>query len=62
MDHDLVLGRLLEIEDGRELGGVDDDGLGGILRLLARLGDDDRDRVAAEADLVLRERPVGRAP
>ena len=46
MDHDLVLRRLLEVEDDREFGGLDDDGLGGILGLLAGLGDDDRHGVA----------------
>ena len=59
---DLVLRRLLEIGDRGQLGGLDRHDLGGVHRLLAGLGDDDRDRVAVVPDLVRRERPSGSAP
>ena len=58
----LVLRGLLQVGHGRQLGRLDDDRLGGVLGLLARLGHDDGDRVAVEPDLVARERPVRSGP
>ncbi len=50
--------RGFHVGDGRQLGHLDRDGLGGVERLLAGLCYDDRDRVAVEPDLVLRQRVV----
>ena len=56
-----VLGGALGVDDGGQRLVVDLDQLGRVLGEVARLGHDERDRVADEADVALGEGPEGRA-